>query len=53
MLLIAYAGVFLSTLLSDYKLTLAVLVLIGLGVLYYSLWGRKLALPMRTDKTDS
>ena len=53
LLLIAYAGVFLSTLLSDYKLTLAVLVLIGLGVLYYSLWGRKLALPMRTDKTDS
>jgi APA family basic amino acid/polyamine antiporter len=47
LMLIAYAGVFLSNLLSDFKLTLAVLVLIWLGVFYYYQWGRKLALRLR------
>jgi amino acid transporter len=49
LLLIAYAGVFLSTLLSDFKLTVAVLVLIALGVFYYYQWGRKLALRLGPD----
>ncbi len=40
LLLIVYAAVFVSKLVSDWKLTAAVLVLIGFGVIYYQLWGK-------------
>lgn len=41
LLLLAYAAVFLSKLVSDWRLTAAVLVLIGLGIAYYYTWGRR------------
>ena len=38
LLLIAYAAVFVSKFISDWRLTAAVLTLIALGVVYYFIW---------------